>query len=208
MIAPTTLLPLIGVVLLGALTPGPDFFVLTRRTLASGRRAGLACATGMGSGIFIWVIAVGGGLAALLATSATAFTVVKLAGALYLIFLGFHAWLSSLGHEAGAPASNGSSEPQSAPRSFREGLLCNLLNPKVAVFYLALLPQFVPVGGGVLLTLELAVLAAATVTSWYVLVAVVVASVRRFLESPRVRRILDATVGTVLIGLGLRIATT
>ncbi|GAW48000.1 MULTISPECIES: LysE family translocator [unclassified Nocardioides] len=208
MIPPENVLPLVGVILLGALTPGPDFVVLTRRALASGRRAGLICATGMGSGIFVWVVAVGGGLAALLAASAIAFTVVKLAGAAYLLFLGVRAWLSSLGRGAGTLTADSASGVQAGARSFREGALCNLLNPKVAVFYLALLPQFVAVGGGPLPTLELALLATTTVTSWYLLVALIVASVRRVLQSPRVRRVLDATVGTVLIGLGLRIATT
>lgn len=203
MIALPQLLTIVVVVLLGAISPGPDFAVLLRRTAVSGRAAGLRCAAGMGAGIAVWVLAVGGGVAALLAASAVAFTVVKLAGAGYLIVLGCRAWLSLRGGAATPEPA-----PLTAAGAFREGLLCNLLNPKVAVFYLALLPQFLPLGGGLLLTMELAAVAAATVTAWYVVVTVGVAAMRRFLASRRARRIVDATMGAVLIGVGVRIATT
>ena len=195
-----------GVVLLGAVSPGPDFFVLTRRTAGSGRGAGLMCAAGMATGIFLWVTAVGDGVGALLAAAPVVFTVVKSAGAAYLVFLGLRAWLSACrGGAARTPET--AAAPQPSPRSFREGLLCNLLNPKVAVFYLAFLPRFLPRGGGWPPTLELAVTAAATVMCWYVFVALMIVAVRRFLTAP-VSRIIDAAVGTVLIGLGVLIATT
>ena len=97
--------------------------------------------------------------------------------------------------------------PAAFPRSFREGLLCNLLNSKVAVFYLAFLPQFLPRGGGWFPALQLAVTAAATVMCWYVFVALLIVAIRRFLTG-RVRRIIDAATGTILIGLGVLIATT
>lgn len=203
MIALPQLLTIVVVVLLGAISPGPDFAVLLRRTAASGRAAGLRCATGMGVGIAVWVLAVGAGIAALLAASTVAFTVVKLAGAGYLIVLGCRAWMSLR-----AGAATREPDPPTATGAFTEGVLCNLLNPKVAVFYLALLPQFLPVDGGVLVTVELAAVAAATVTAWYVVVALGVAAGRRSLASTRVRRIVDAATGTVLIAVGVRIATT
>jgi threonine/homoserine/homoserine lactone efflux protein len=206
MMSALTLLPLVGVVLLGAMSPGPDFFVLARRSATSGRGAGVACAVGMGTGIFVWANAVGHGVAALLVASAVAFTVVKLAGAAYLTFLGVRALLS-LRQDAQAWEPEISRATQSASRSFREGLLCNLLNPKVAVFYLALFPQFLPPKGGALPTLELSIVAAATVMCWYLVVATVVASVRRFFASKRVRRAVDTAMGTVLIGLGIRVGT-
>lgn len=157
----------------------------------------------MGAGIAVWVLAAGGGIAALLAASTVAFTVVKLAGAGHLIVLGCRAWLSL---RASAPVREPA--PPTADGAFREGLLCNLLNPKIAVFYLALLPQFLPAGGGVMLTMEPAAVAAATVTAWYVVVTFGIAAMRRLLASRRARRIVDATTGTVLIGVGVRIATT
>ena len=136
-------LSIAGVVLLGAVSPGPDFFVLTRRTAVSGRGAGLTCAAGMATGIFLWVTAVGDGVGPLLAASPVVFTIVKSAGAAYLVFLGLRGWLSACrGSAARTPET--AAAPQPSARSFREGLLCNLLNPKVAVFYLAFLPQFLP----------------------------------------------------------------
>ena len=206
MIPFATELSIAGVVLLGAVSPGPDFFVLTRRTAVSGRGAGLTCAAGMATGIFLWVTAVGDGIGALLAASPVVFTIVKSAGAAYLVFLGLRGWLSA-GRGSAARMPETAAAPRSSARSFREGLLCNLLNPKVAVFYLAFLPQFLPPGGGWSPTLELAVTAATTVMCWYVLVALVIVVVRRFLTA-RVSRIVDAAVGTVLIGLGVLIATT
>jgi threonine/homoserine/homoserine lactone efflux protein len=199
-------LSIAGVVLLGAVSPGPDFFVLTRRTAVSGRRAGLTCAAGMATGIFLWVTAVGDGVGALLGASPVVFTVVKSAGAAYLVFLGLRGWLSAC-RSSPVRMPEAAAAPQPSARSFREGLLCNLLNPKVAVFYLAFLPQFLPSGGGWSPTLELAVTAAATVMCWYVLVVLVIVAVRRFLTA-RVSRIIDAAVGTVLIGLGVLIAST
>lgn len=203
MIPATELLAIVPVVLLGAATPGPDFVVLTRRTAASGRSAGFQCSVGMGTGIFAWVLAVGGGVAALLAASTVAFTIVKLAGAAYLIFLGLRAWLSA---GRGSPTAVAKTAPGSG--AFPEGLLCNLLNPKVAVFYLALLPQFLPTDWSAVVTLELAIVAATTVTAWYVFVTVIIASVRGLLASSRARRTIDAAMGAVLIGVGVRITLT
>jgi threonine/homoserine/homoserine lactone efflux protein len=206
MIPFTAELSIAGVVLLGAVSPGPDFFVLTRRTAVSGRGAGLMCAAGMATGIFLWVTAVGDGVGALLAASPVVFTVVKSAGAAYLVFLGLRGWLSACrGSLVRMPET--ATAPQPSGRSFREGLLCNLLNPKVAVFYLAFLPQFLSSGGGWSPTLELAVTAVATVMCWYVFVALIIVAVRRFLTA-RVSRIIDAALGTVLIGLGVLIAST
>ena len=206
MIPCAAVLSIAGVALLGAVSPGPDFFVLTRRTAASGRGAGLMCAAGMATGIFLWGTAAGDGIGALLAASAAAFSVVKFTGAAYLVFLGLRAWLSAYrGGSAWAPEA--AAAPPPARGSFREGLLCNLLNPKVAVFYLAFLPRFVPPGGHWFAALELAVTAAATVLGWYVIVVLIIATVRGFLTT-RVSRIVDAVTGTVLIGLGILIAVT
>ncbi|MEJ7634779.1 LysE family translocator [Aeromicrobium sp.] len=205
MIPLSTALAIVAVVLIGAMSPGPDFFVLLSRTLSSGRRPGLICAAGMATGISIWVCAVDVGAAALLSVSATAFTLIKLAGAAYLIALGIQAWLSVRGGRADAAPPTTRSSP-AATRSFREGLLCNLLNPKVALFYLAFLPQFIPPGRGWMVTVELGVLATTTVLCWYALVVTLTASVRRFIGSRRARRVLDAAMGAVMIGLGVQIA--
>lgn len=205
-VALPALLSFVGVVLLGALSPGPDFVVLTRRTTTSGRGSGLACAAGMSTGIFVWASAVVAGVAAVLTASVVAFTTVKILGAAYLVILGLRAWASV--RSGSAWTTSEAATPRPAGQPFREGLLCNLLNPKVAVFYLALFPQFIPTDSGGLSKLLLAATAATTVLCWYLVVATIVASVRRLLASTRVRRVVDALTGTALIGLGLRIATT
>jgi threonine/homoserine/homoserine lactone efflux protein len=194
------------VVVLGAMSPGPDFVVVTRSALAGGRRAGMAAGIGIALGVFAWVVAIALGVAAVLTASAVAFTVVKLAGAAYLVVLGVKAWLAvrrgeyrDLGEAAGAP-------PLKAGAAFRQGLVTNLLNPKVAVYFLALLPQFLPADGSTLQTLELAAIATAGTVVWFVTLAVVVGALKKFFGNGRVRRGLDAVLGTVLVALGLKVA--
>ena len=97
-------------------------------------------------------------------------------------------------------------EPKGAGAAFRQGLLTNLLNPKVAVYFLALLPQFLPADGSTTQTLELAAIATAGTVLWFVTLAVVVGALRRFFASGRVRRGLDAVMGTLLVTLGVRVA--
>src|SRR5262245_20801019 len=137
----TQVLALSGVILLGAMSPGPDFVIVTRSAALSGRRAGMACAAGIGAGVFVWSAVTAAGVAGLLAASAVAFTVVKLAGAAYLMLLGIRALLAA---RRGEYSESGAARPNltSPWRAFRQGLLTNLLNPKVAVFFIALVPQF------------------------------------------------------------------
>src|SRR5262245_13280487 len=127
------LLAFAGVVLLAAMAPGPDFAIVVRRSVASGVRSGMAAALGVGAGVFVWAVSAAIGVAALLEASAVAFTVVKIVGAAYLLYLGARALRSaSQRNEPDEPdAVRG---PQSAWTSFRQGLTCNLLNPKVAAF--------------------------------------------------------------------------
>jgi threonine/homoserine/homoserine lactone efflux protein len=195
----------VGVVLLGAISPGPDFFVLTRRATLSGRRAGLVTAAGMGTGILIWAAAVVWGVATVLAASAAAFSTVKLAGGIYLVLLGLRAWLTLRRDEPPEVAAQ-ERVHQSALKNFSEGLLCNLLNPKVAVFYLALMPQFLPCNAAAPVSALLAAVAACTVTAWYLTIAMIVSSIRRRLLSSRTRKAVDATFGTVLIAMGIMVA--
>ncbi|MEV6879928.1 LysE family translocator [Amycolatopsis sp. NPDC051128] len=194
------------VVVLGAMSPGPDFVMVTRASLTGGRRAGIAAGAGVALGVFAWVVAIALGVAAVLTASAVAFTVVKLAGAAYLVFLGVRAWLAVRrgGYRDLGPAGN--ADPLKASLAFRQGLFTNLLNPKTAVYFLALLPQFLPADGSTTQTLELAAIATAGAAMWFVTLAVVVGALRRFFGSGRVRRGLDAVLGGVLVGLGLKVA--
>lgn len=205
MISGATALSFVLVCLLGAMAPGPDFVVVTRSAILGGRKAGIAAGLGIALGVFVWVVAIALGVAAILTASAVAFTVVKLIGAAYLIFLGVKAWLAvrrgdySEIKEKAAPA-------MSPPMAFRHGLLTNLLNPKVAVFFLALLPQFLPHTASTAQTLQLAVLATTVTIVWFFVLAALVGSLRRFFTAGKVRRAMDAVMGTLLVGLGIRVA--
>ena len=201
----TQLLALGGVVLLAAMSPGPDFVIVTRNAMMSGRRAGMACAAGIAAGVFGWAMVTALGIAGLLAASAVAFTVVKLAGAAYLVLLGVRALLAARRGDYAAPSAEGAG-PAGALAAFRQGLVTNLLNPKVAVFFVALLPQFVPAGASAVDHLAVAVVAAGVSITWFTLLAGVVSVLRRLLTTRRVRRTIDAVMGTLLVGLGVRIA--
>ncbi|WP_163505859.1 LysE family translocator [Fodinicola acaciae] len=206
MISLTVALTFLGVVLLGAMAPGPDFVLMTRNSLFGGRKAGVACAFGIACGVFVWVVSIALGVASLLAASAVAFTVVKLAGAAYLLYLGVRAWWNvRKGGYRDLESADLGDVP--AAKAFRQGLLCNLLNPKVSVFFLALIPQFLPVAALPTQTLELAVIATLVSATWWVTFAFLVGSLRRFFGSGRVRRAMDAVMGTLLVGLGIRVAT-
>ncbi|WP_410570851.1 LysE family translocator [Amycolatopsis sp. cmx-4-61] len=194
------------VVVLGAMSPGPDFVVVTRSALTGGRRAGIAAGTGIALGVFAWVVAIALGVAAVLTASAVAFTVVKLAGAAYLVVLGGKAWLAVRRGEYRDLGESTGARQLTAGAAFRQGLTTNLLNPKVAVYFLALLPQFLPADGATLQTLELAAIATAGTVLWFITLAVVVGALKRFLGAGRVRRGLDAVLGTVLVALGLKVA--
>jgi threonine/homoserine/homoserine lactone efflux protein len=196
-------LAFLGISLMVIVTPGQDTALTIRNTLAGGRRNGLHTAVGVACGQLVWALAASTGLAALLAASEPAFDAITLAGAAYLVLLGAHALRGAIrGHAevtAAAPASG---------RGFRQGLLSNLGNPKMAVFFTGLLPQFAPAEGGALATmLALGAVFAVLTLAWLTLYAFAVARARDALSRPRVRRALDAITGTALIALGLRIAS-
>jgi len=194
-----------GVVLLAAMSPGPDFVIVLRSAAVSGRRAGMACAAGIAAGVFGWAAVTAFGAAGLLAASAVAFTVVKLVGAAYLVLLGVRALLAARRGDYEPPDTSGAAT-RGAAAAFRQGLLTNLLNPKVAVFFIALLPQFLPTSASPLDHVLLAAVAAAASLVWFTVLANVVSAMRRFLVTGRARRAIDAVMGTLLVGLGLRIA--
>jgi threonine/homoserine/homoserine lactone efflux protein len=189
-------------------TPGQDTALTIRNTLLGGRRSGVLTAAGVAAGQAVWTIAASVGLVALLSASQPLFLALRLAGAAYLVFLGLQslrAALSGRGAHAGVGAAGVALTPAQA---FRQGLVSNLANPKMVVFFTSLLPQFVTPGGRVFLTLLLLGLAFCLLTlAWLSAYAVAVARARGLLARPRVRRSLDAIAGTVLVALGLRLAT-
>ncbi len=187
-------------------TPGQDTFFILGRSLAGGRKSGIYAALGISLGSVGHTVLAALGLSALLAASPQAFTIVKFAGAAYLIYIGVRAITSKGGLPDEAGASNG--DHWSA---FRQGVLTNLLNPKVALFFLALLPQFIDAGSSqkVLAFIALGLSFGVLGTIWCVMLAVGAASLRAaFLRRPSMTRWMDRIAGTLFIGLGIRLATT
>ncbi|MEU4237165.1 LysE family translocator [Actinoplanes sp. NPDC026619] len=199
-----------GVIVLGAMSPGPDFAVVVRRAAIAGRRGGMAAAAGVAAGIFGWAAAAAAGVAAMLSALPAVLEVVRYAGAGYLAYLGVRALIAAIRRDAPADpgADPGAAGGRSTWLSFRDGLLCNVLNPKAAVFFVALLPQFVPSGAGVGDVLVLSLVAVGVTLAWFFTVANLIAALRRFFARPVARRGLEAATGTALLGLGARLALT
>jgi RhtB (resistance to homoserine/threonine) family protein len=184
-------------------TPGADTMLVIRNVVGRGRRAGIVTTLGICSGLFVHATLSALGLSVILATSATAFAVVKLAGAAYLVWLGVQSLRTPLAAEP-SPTAPGAA---SGARSWRDGFLTNVLNPKVAVFYLAFLPQFVAPGDPVLTTFVLlAAVHAALGLVWLGCLTVALDGARGWIGRPTVRQTLERVSGTVLIALGVRLA--
>ena len=187
------------------LTLGQDTFFILGNSLGAGRRAGIAAAIGIAVGSIVHTLAAALGLSAILATSATAFTVVKLLGAAYLIYIGVRA-LSSRSFVAGNLSASGAVAARDA---FRRGIVTNLLNPKVALFFLAFLPQFIDPASErkVEAFLLLGATFITTGLSWCLVLAVAAARCRDLLlRRPAAGSLLSRAAGAIFIALGLRLA--
>jgi threonine/homoserine/homoserine lactone efflux protein len=192
----------LGVATIVIVTPGPDTALTIRNALVGGRRGGALTALGVATGQAVWALAAGAGLAALLQASAPAFTAVRLAGAAYLVYLGAQALRAAARRE-----------PYSAARSrnvagsaYRQGLLSNLGNPKMAVFFTSLLPQVAPGGASFAALAGLGVVFALMTLTWLTAYGLAVAKAGDVLRRARVRRTLEGLTGAVLVALGLRLA--
>jgi threonine/homoserine/homoserine lactone efflux protein len=184
-------------------TPGQDTALTIRNTLAGARRAGIATAAGVSAGQAVWTVATSVGLAAVVAASEPVFQAIKLAGAAYLVMLGLQSLRDALRKRARAERTVASAA--ATPRAFRQGLLSNLGNPKMAVFFTSLLPQFGGESFGALLALGLVFCAMTFV--WLSAYAAAVAKAGDVLRRPAIKRVLDTVVGVILVSLGLRLAT-
>ncbi len=193
-----------GVLAVLTVVPGPDMAVTTKRAIASGRQDGLRTVGGITAGLLVWGVLTVAGLAAVLAASAVAYTVVKLAGAAYLVFLGVQAlWQSRRGGSGALPVAG----PAATGSPWRTGLVSNVLNPKIAVFYTGLLPTLAPAGLAPQAGMALLVLVHAVLTFVWLGGYVLLATARAFFERPAVRRALDRVTGVVLVGFGVKVAT-
>jgi threonine/homoserine/homoserine lactone efflux protein len=195
------LLPfLVGSVLV-TMIPGADMALVTRQVLVGGTPLAQKTVFGNLAGLLVHGVALAAGLSALLVASATAYTVVKLAGAAYLLYLGVQALLAARRPAAAAP-------PAAVPRrAFLQGLISTVLNPKPALFFLTFLPQFVDRDAAVLpQTLTLAAIHVVVGLIWLSAYARLVHRARAVLTAPRVKAWLERTTGAVLIAFGLRVA--
>jgi threonine/homoserine/homoserine lactone efflux protein len=182
--------------------PGPDMVLVARNTLRGGRRSGIATGVGVTLGLLVWTVAASVGLAALLRASEPAFIGLKAVGSLYLVYLGVRSlWDAFRGTERGGHKS------RSSRTALREGLISNLGNPKIAVFFTSFLPQFVPgTHPSFAALLVLGLLFGALGFAWLTVYSVLVARAGDFLRRSAIRRALDGVAGAVLIGLGARLA--
>jgi threonine/homoserine/homoserine lactone efflux protein len=201
----TTLLAFAGVSLLLAVTPGPDMAVVTKNALAHGRRGVVLTTSGIGLALVIWVGATAVGLSALLRTSGEILLILKIAGAAYLAYLGIRTLLESRQR----PGDLLATAPPAAPAHavFRQGFLSAITNPKLGVFFVTFLPQFVVPGQAVLpRLLELGVTFAVIGWIWMNAYGFFVTRLREVITAPRVRQWMQRVTGVVLLGFGARLA--
>jgi len=202
-------MPAVTTVLLFALatflltaSPGPGVLYVTARSLAQGRRAGFASMFGIEFGEVVWIAAAATGVAALLSASVTALDALRFAGAAYLVYLGIQRWRQAGAMTAPLPAPLG--------RIFLQGFVTQLLNPKVAVFFIAFLPQFLntaqPIALQVMVLGAVYIAIAVAVDSTYVLAAAAVS--RRFMRSPVAQVRTGRVAAATYVALGLAAAAT
>ena len=191
-------------------TPGVDFLLTVSRTLQAGARAGITAALGIMAGCVLHALAAAFGLAALLAVNPGAFRLIQWAGAAYLVWLGVGMLRQAWRRDAQTPViSEGARPPRrSAWADFRTGVLTNVLNPKVAFFFLAFIPQFVPAGSPAP-TLSFLLLGAWFVAQgllFLLFLVAVAARLKRLNASPVARRVLNAVGGLLFVGLAVRLS--
>jgi RhtB (resistance to homoserine/threonine) family protein len=199
-------------VLLLNLTPGPDTAYIVGRSVAQGRSAGLMSALGISAGCCVHSLACAFGLTALLAASATAFTVIKFVGAMYLMYLGARLIFAKPSADEAAPAADAraAGAPKSLRQLFLQGFWTNVLNPKVVLFFVSFFPQFVTTGSDhkTLAFLTLGAVFVLMSLIWSSFVAWIAGSVtQRFAGKPSMKKWLDRGVGSAFVGLGIKLAT-
>lgn len=189
------------------LIPGPDFAVVTKNVLAGGRRRGVWTAAGVACSNAVQGSTAAAGLGAMIVRAQPLFEAIKWAGVVYLVYLGAQALRSAVRGEY-APLNDDGEEHGGAVAlsGWRQGFLSNITNPKVLVFYLAVLPQFLAPGAGIPELMLFALSHAALSVLYLLLVVTSLYRVRRLLARRRVRRGLDGVTGAALIGFGARLA--
>ena len=197
-------------VLLISASPGPAMALIFRRAALRGLRGAVPTVLGLELGLYLWALFAGVGFAALVAASEAAYLVLRVVGAVVLLVLGLRA-LRAAWRDGGPPPEPADRAPAAGRRrwwgAFAEGVVVQLANPKAAVFMIAFYPQFVPADGPVFATTAVLGLLQVTLeTGLYLALAAGVARAGSWFRRPRIRRRLEAVSGTVLVGLGIRVA--
>jgi threonine/homoserine/homoserine lactone efflux protein len=192
------------------LVPGLDTALVLRSSISKSRRYAFATAAGISTGAMIWGVAAAVGVSALLAASEFAYRMLTIAGAAYMVWLGLSLLWKSL-RKTGVPAADGTAAPVEGRDNLVQGWLTgtgtNLLNPKVGVFYIATIPQFIPAGVSPLLVgVLLAGVHCLLAMAWFTLLIFGTGYASRWLKGARSIRIIDSITGTVLVGFGLKLA--
>jgi threonine/homoserine/homoserine lactone efflux protein len=196
------LAPFLAISVLLILIPGPDTAVVTKNALVGGRRGGVYAAVGVPIGLTVWTLAAALGIAALLRASSDAFFALKICGAVYLIWIGIQ-----LLRTPGATAGTGRRGRPSPSRALRQGLLSDLGNPKIAVFFTSFLPQFIHGGGSAVGSLlVLGGIFTVLTFAWLAAYSLLVGRASDLIQKPRVRKSLDRFTGVVLIGFAVKLA--
>jgi threonine/homoserine/homoserine lactone efflux protein len=202
-------LAFLGVSLIVICTPGQDTALTIRNTLLGNRGTGVATALGVAAGQATWTVATSAGLAVVLMASGPLFTAIRLAGAAYLVYLGARSLLkAAASHSSGRAERSEAIGPALSRRgAFLQGFLSNLSNAKMVAFFISLLPPFAGPHPSFVLLLALGLNFSVLTLAWLVGYAFAVERMGRWLRGSAVRRALDATLGAVLVGLGLRVGT-
>jgi threonine/homoserine/homoserine lactone efflux protein len=194
----------LGVIALLTITPGADMAMVARSVFMRGRAA-FATTLGISAGCVVWALASAAGIAAVLAASETAYDTLRIVGAAYLVWLGVQSLLAARRGYSVSETVQGTA--RRGPSPFRQGLLTNLFNPKIALFYTTFLPQFIGPGDPVmLLSLAMAGVHILLGLVWLSAYAWLLDRAVEAFRGSRVRRALDALTGAVLVGLGIRVA--
>jgi len=201
------LLVFISVAAIVIVVPGPDTAVVTKNVLVHGRRAAIGTSLGVTAGLSVWTLAAAVGVASVVRASVLAFTALKLIGALCLVWLGVQALRAARRTESGARPALADKRAMGALGGFRQGLLSDLANPKIGVFFTSLLPQFVDPRHSVLLPfLALGAVFVLMTVLWLSAYCLIAARAAETLQRPRVKAAMDRVTGIVLIALGSRLA--
>jgi len=200
-------LAFLGVSLLVICTPGQDTALTIRNTLLGGRRGGAATAVGVSAGQAVWTVATSAGLAVILLASGPLFSAVRIAGAAYLVYLGVRSLLKARSHSGGEIESSSGKPGLKPAGAFWQGLLSNLSNAKMVAFFISLLPPFAGSHPSFVVLIALGLNFSLLTLAWLLGYTFAVDRFSRLLSRTSIRRALDALLGAVLVGLGLRLAS-